>query len=152
MYIVDTSILILTVLDLYFELRSTEKFYLEKFKSIEETELIIPEFILLEFATAMQKSIPYKYKILKTPTHRDVNNSSIKFIDYIRNNYILYSPNRNEMETAIDLYIKQKTNREKELDTSLFDILLAVIANNHKYNLLTADKKLQRFFESLKND
>src|SRR4051812_28090211 len=146
MYIIDTNIHAAYLLQDY-ENDETTKQYINQYRKIALTERIIPDFILGEFETFINRVAPPKYHL----NAEDTEKLQILAIDYIKqmtNDFTLVTPDVQTIQNASTIYFDNY--QQKYL--SFNDCLLLATAKQNSFIVFTKDKRMSTLAKKLQID
>lgn len=145
MIVIDTNVLLLPIVNKYFELTKQEIRALERLNEFSRNEVLITDFIITELTQLLHKTIPRKYKPSDEGTF--LHDSA----DIVRKKYVseetFINPSFSEVKMAVESYASQDFSSKKH---STQDLLLAHMAKKRKLALFTLDKNLLEYCQTNK--
>lgn len=143
MYIIDSNIHLHNLLKKYIPHPSLDR-VINNYQSIPTSERVSSELILSEVEIIINKVLPRKLKLNKK--QRRINRSiSVLFIQQALSQFTIATIDRKTSQLALELFMKQDNNSY----ISLVDCTIISLALEHRYSIVSLDKRLIEKAESL---
>lgn len=151
-YIIDTNILVVATIDEFLELEQREKDIYIDFKKLQSTQVVVPDFILMEYAIVMQRVVPVKYKLndaVNKNISKKIHNNFLKLLKLFNSDFYVCQASRPQVTRAIKVFSNLSYEKKKNKEISLFDIVYTIIALDEGLKPLTLDQHLIDLYSQL---
>jgi predicted nucleic acid-binding protein len=149
-YVIDSNVIIYSLLKEYIDFSLTESSIsvIEKYEDLKAEEKIVPFFIATETISLITKRF---YGILKKNlTGEDLNHFEVllkTFIKSFENNHTVFNPAEFLLKDCFRAF--RSVDYLKTPNLTFTDVSLALTSHKTGLNLLTCDKNLMKFYQSL---
>jgi len=143
MYLIDTNIHAAYLLQ-DFENDETTKQYLTQYRNIPLSERVVPDFILGEFETFINRVAPPKYR-LNAEDSEKLQTLAIDYIQQMTTDFTLVTSDVQTIKNASGIYFD---NFQKNY-LSFNDCLLLATAKQTSFTIFTKDKRMRSLAKKL---
>src|SRR4051794_27193392 len=143
MYLIDTNIHAAYILQGY-ENDETTKQYLNQYRKIALSDRVVPDFILGEFETFINRVAPPKYR-LNAEDSEKLQTLAIDYIKQMTTDFILVKPDVQTIKNASTIYFD---NFQKNY-LSFNNCLLLATAKQTSFIIFTKDKRMRTLAKKL---